>query len=90
MQGDVDAQAFSTELAELKRGGCTVLVASDAPGRGAACQRLLGAPELDRSHVFLTTSTDVSVPDGDATWPRAGRWVRWPFGVSERGDSTAT
>jgi len=56
----VDAQAFSTELAELKRGGCTVLVASDAPGRGAACQRLLGAPELDRSHVFLTTSTDVS------------------------------
>jgi hypothetical protein len=60
MEGDVDAQAFSTELAELKRGGCTVLVASDAPGRGAACQRLLGAPELDRSHVFLTTSTDVS------------------------------
>jgi len=60
MTGDVDAQAFSTELAELKRGGCTVLVASDAPGRGVACQRLLGAPELDRSHVFLTTSTDVS------------------------------
>ena len=56
----MDAQAFSTELAELKRGGCTVLVASDAPGRGDACQRLLGAPELDRSHVFLTTSTDVS------------------------------
>ena len=56
----MDAQAFSTELAELKRGGCSVLVASDAPGRGAACQRLLGAPELDRSHVFLTTSTDVS------------------------------
>ncbi|WP_089668449.1 DUF7504 family protein [Halobacterium jilantaiense] len=60
MNGDVDAQAFSTELAELKRGGCTVLVASDAPGRSAACQRLLGAPELDRSHVFLTTSADVS------------------------------
>lgn len=60
MQGDVDAQAFSTELAELKRGGCTVLVASDAPGRDTACERLLGAPELDRSHVFLSTSTDVS------------------------------
>jgi hypothetical protein len=60
MEGDVDAQAFSTELAELKRGGCTVLVASDAPGRDTACERLLGAPELDRSHVFLSTSTDVS------------------------------
>lgn len=59
MQGDVDAQAFSAELAELKRGGCTLLVASDAPGHGTACERLLGAPELDRSHVFLSTAVDV-------------------------------
>lgn len=60
MGNSVDAEAFSNELAELKRGGCNVLVASDAPGRDPACQRLLGAPELDRKHVFLTTSTPVS------------------------------
>lgn len=59
MGGRVDAEAFSNELAELKRGGCNVLVASDEPGRGPACERLLGAPELDRHHVFLTTATDV-------------------------------
>jgi hypothetical protein len=60
MEGDVDAEAFSNELAALKRGGCTVLVTSDAPGRSAACERLLGAPELDRSHVFLAASSSVS------------------------------
>ncbi|MFB6071900.1 MAG: hypothetical protein ABEJ88_02935 [Halobacterium sp.] len=59
MGGHVDAEAFSNELAELKRGGCNVLVASDAPGRDPACERLLGAPELDRHHVFLTTAADV-------------------------------
>ncbi|AHG03168.1 hypothetical protein HALDL1_05855 [Halobacterium sp. DL1] len=60
MGDHVDAEAFSNELAALKRDGCNVLVVSDAPGRGPACERLLGAPELDRSHVFLTTSSDVS------------------------------
>lgn len=60
MRGHADAQAFSNELASLKRGGCNVLVVSDAAGRDPACERLLGAPELDRRHVFLTTSTDVS------------------------------
>ncbi|MCD2202034.1 DUF7504 family protein [Halobacterium sp. KA-6] len=55
-----DAEAFSTELAALKRDGCNVLVVSDAAGRDAACERLLGAPELDRRHVFLETSSDVS------------------------------
>ena len=60
MGAHVDAEAFSNELAALKRDGCNVLVVSDAPGRGPACERLLGAPELDRSHVFLTTSPDVS------------------------------
>lgn len=60
MGGQLDAEAFSNELAALKRDGCNVLVVSDAPGRDPACERLLGAPELDRSHVFLTTSSDVS------------------------------
>lgn len=60
MGNSVDAEAFSNELAELKRGGCNVLVASDAPGRDPACERLLGAPELDRKHVFLTTSASTS------------------------------
>jgi hypothetical protein len=60
MATDVDAEAFSNELAALKRGGCNVLVTSDAPGRTPACVRLLGAPELDRRHVFLTASTSVS------------------------------
>ncbi|MGB9963855.1 hypothetical protein [Halobacterium sp. CBA1126] len=55
-----DAEAFSTELAALKRDGCNVLVVSDAAGREAACERLLGAPELDRRHVFLQTEADVS------------------------------
>jgi hypothetical protein len=55
-----DVQAFSNELAELKRDGCNVLVVSDAAGRGPACERLLGAPELDRRHVFLATASDVS------------------------------
>ena len=54
-----DAEAFSRELASLKRDGCNVLVVSDAAGRDTACERLLGAPELDRRHVFLTTSSDV-------------------------------
>jgi hypothetical protein len=60
MRGHADAEAFSNELASLKRGGCNVLVVSDAAGRDPACERLLGAPELDRRHVFLTTSTPVS------------------------------
>ena len=55
-----DVEAFSNELAALKRDGCNVLVVSDAAGRGPACERLLGAPELDRRHVFLSTSSDVS------------------------------
>ncbi|MFC3478446.1 DUF7504 family protein [Halobacterium litoreum] len=59
MGGRIDAEAFSNELAELKRGGCNVLVRSDARGRDPACERLLGAPELDRHHVFLTTASDV-------------------------------
>jgi hypothetical protein len=60
MGSQLDAEAFSNELAALKRDGCNVLVVSDAAGRSPACERLLGAPELDRSHVFLTTSSDVS------------------------------
>jgi hypothetical protein len=60
MRGHADAEAFSSELASLKRGGCNVLVVSDAAGRDPACERLLGAPELDRRHVFLTTSSPVS------------------------------
>ncbi|CQH49026.1 uncharacterized protein HHUB_1481 [Halobacterium hubeiense] len=60
MGGHADAEAFSTELAALKRDGCNVLVVSDAAGRDAACQRLLGAPELDRRHVFLETASGVS------------------------------
>lgn len=60
MGGQLNAEAFSNELAALKRDGCNVLVVSDAAGRSPACERLLGAPELDRSHVFLTTSSDVS------------------------------
>ncbi|MCG1002255.1 MULTISPECIES: hypothetical protein [Halobacterium] len=60
MGGHADAEAFSTELAALKRDGCNVLVVSDAEGRDAACERLLGAPELDRRHVFLETAADVS------------------------------
>lgn len=60
MGGQLDAEAFSNELAALKRDGCNVLVVSDAAGRSPACERLLGAPELDRSHVFLTTASDVS------------------------------
>jgi len=56
----VDAEAFSNELAALKRDGCNVLVVSDRAGRDAACERLLGAPELDRRHVFLATNTDAS------------------------------
>jgi len=55
-----NAEAFSNELAALKRDGCNVLVVSDAAGRDAACERLLGAPELDRRHVFLATDADVS------------------------------
>lgn len=55
-----DVQAFSNELAALKRDGCNVLVVSDAAGRATACERLLGAPELDRRHVFLSTAADVS------------------------------
>jgi len=60
MGGHADAEAFSTELAALKRDGCNVLVVSDPAGRDAACQRLLGAPELDRRHVFLETASGVS------------------------------
>jgi hypothetical protein len=59
MGNHVDAESFSRELASLKRDGCNVLVVSDAAGREKACERLLGAPELDRRHVFLTTSSDV-------------------------------
>ncbi|WP_232687431.1 DUF7504 family protein [Halobacterium zhouii] len=55
-----DAEAFSRKLASLKRDGCNVLVVSDAAGRDVACERLLGAPELDRRHVFLSTSSDVN------------------------------
>jgi hypothetical protein len=60
MAEHADVEAFSNELAALKRDGCNVLVVSDAAGRGPACERLLGAPELDRSHVFLATAADVS------------------------------
>ncbi|WP_336034720.1 DUF7504 family protein [Halobacterium yunchengense] len=60
MAEHADVEAFSKELAALKRDGCNVLVVSDAAGRGPACERLLGAPELDRSHVFLSTAADVS------------------------------
>ena len=59
MGKQADAEAFSRKLASLKRDGCNVLVVSDAAGRDTACERLLGAPELDRRHVFLATSSDV-------------------------------
>jgi hypothetical protein len=58
MSEHADVQAFSNELAALKRDGCNVLVRSDAAGRAPACERLLGAPELDRRHVFLSTAAD--------------------------------
>lgn len=67
MGKQVDAEAFSRELASLKRDGCNVLVVSDAAGRDTACERLLGAPELDRRHVFLTTSSDVNTVLGRHT-----------------------
>lgn len=87
MGDHVDAEAFSNELAALKRDGCNVLVVSDAPGRGPACERLLGAPELDRSHVFLTTSSDVSTVL-DRHRPR--RTDAGSFGVVDATPATGT
>ena len=54
------AEAFSHELAALKRQGCNVLVVNDPNGSDAACQRLLGGSDLDRRHVFVPTTTSVS------------------------------
>ncbi|WP_232700973.1 DUF7504 family protein [Halobacterium wangiae] len=87
MGDHVDAEAFSNELAALKRDGCNVLVVSDAPGRGPACERLLGAPELDRSHVFVTTSSDVSTVL-DRHRPR--RTDAGSFGVVDATPATGT
>lgn len=58
---DSEAAAFSRELAALKREGCNVLVVDDPGGERAACERLLGGHDLDRHHVFLSTS--VPLPD---------------------------
>lgn len=54
------AEAFSQELASLKRSGCNVLVVNDPNGSDAACERLLGGSDLDRRHVFVPTTTSVS------------------------------
>lgn len=54
------AEAFSQELAALKRQGCNVLVVNDPNGSDAACERLLGGSDLDRRHVFVPTTTSVS------------------------------
>jgi len=54
------AEAFSQELAALKRQGCNVLVVNDPSGSDAACERLLGGSDLDRRHVFVPTTTSVS------------------------------
>lgn len=54
------AEAFSQELAALKREGCNVLVVNDPGGSDAACERLLGGSDLDRRHVFVPTTTSVS------------------------------
>lgn len=54
------AEAFSQELASLKREGCNVLVVNDPNGSDAACERLLGGSDLDRRHVFVPTTTSVS------------------------------
>lgn len=53
------AEAFSQELAALKREGCNVLVVNDPGGSDAACERLLGGSDLDRRHVFVPTTTSV-------------------------------
>lgn len=53
-------EAFSRELASLKREGCNVLVVNDPNGTDAACERLLGGSDLDRRHVFVPTTTSVS------------------------------
>lgn len=54
------AEAFSQELASLKRDGSNVLVVNDPSGSDAACERLLGGSDLDRRHVFVPTTTSVS------------------------------
>ena len=53
------AEAFSRELATLKRRGTNVLVVNDPSGSDAACERLLGGTDLDRRHVFVPTTTSV-------------------------------
>jgi hypothetical protein len=53
------AQAFSRELAALKRRGTNLLVVNDPGGSHAACSRLLGGSDLDRRHVFVPTTTSL-------------------------------
>lgn len=53
------AEAFSQELAALKRRGTNVLVVNDPNGSDAACERLLGGSDLDRRHVYVPTTTSV-------------------------------